>query len=228
MRQKTLWSFEAPIKHLQDFDDLQDIQFTLSMLFTNPEYYQHMTQHRNKPLWLDNSYNEKGKADDPDKLLQLANEIHPDITVSPDNPKWPESQLKETFNRMLTFLPRRNLMLVAPTYQHYKKLKFLNPGIWGISYWNRGEWLHTNLLSMCQKEKTHFLGLLHPREIQLYRPYSCDTSMPIKLALQDMTIQDWVDQGCQHIYTKPDFFDLEMSDTEIHTARANIKTLKEI
>jgi hypothetical protein len=76
--------------------------------------------------------------------------------------------------------------------------------------------------------QAHFLGLVSIREIQIVNPPSCDTSIPIKLALANMTLDEWVRTGCKHIHTVPSFFDIKMTKNQINIARYNIERLKEV
>mgnify|MGYP007112013540 CR=1 FL=1 len=75
---KTLFSFEVPIAHLNDFEDLQDFHFSLSFVYDDPKYKAFMMRQASrgyKPVWLDNSYNEKLEAESSHKLVALMREV---------------------------------------------------------------------------------------------------------------------------------------------------------
>ena len=111
-----------------------------------------------------------------------------------------------------------------------KKQRVLN---FAVSYWVRDSFTPTDLCLVSQ-EGIHFLGLLSIPEILQYRPRTCDTSMPIKLALRNETIRDWAGKGYPHVHTKDlgfegkDFFNATMTDKQLKLAKSNIEHLKEV
>jgi hypothetical protein len=233
MPHKILFSFEVPIANLQDFQDLQDFNFTLSMLYKHEKYEQHVRRERRlglRTIWLDNSYNEQMVATNWEELLRLFQWIGAHRLISPDAPAWTAQQIMSSYLHLNATLPSESIICVASSPQMFYKLR--NDGVsnFAVSYWVRPHLSREDLFAM---RGCHFLGLLSVKELVLHRPYSCDTSMPIKLALIGQSLRQWNEEGCKHINTKDlgvegqDFFLTEMSTKQIDLARQNIIDLKE-
>jgi hypothetical protein len=181
--------------------------------------------------WLDNSYNEKMKAESIKQLRSIADQTGVDKIICPDDPSWSTAEILLKYYEMNIFYPPENLIVVVNSEEMYKVA--LKNGVknCAVSYWTRPNpiylsehaWLH-NL---------HFLGLLTIDELVLCEPPSCDTSMPIKLAIKGQTMEDWLAEGCPHINTKDlglygsDFFRSNLDPGTIKLARENILYLKD-
>lgn len=227
----TKFSFEVPIKHLWDFEDLQDFHFSLSFLYENEYYKKFMIaqSHRGlKPVWLDNSYNEKLKADNHHELITLAQEIDCAKVIAPDDPNWEASMIFNSYEAVATFVKAHRIIVVVKDKAMLDKGMKEHPEIftYAYSYWNR---LKVGTLGELQWSKQcHFLGMCSVDELESLKPPSCDTSMPIKLALKDQSLEAWEREGCPHIYTHemPDFFTMSMTPAQVELARRNIINLK--
>jgi hypothetical protein len=230
----TRFSFEVPIAHLDDFEDLQDFIFSLSYLYADPYYRSWMARQRDKgerTIWLDNSYNELLKAQDMETLRDIIEWLNPRKVISPAAPDWSVERLGGEFVRAKHYVGSTELIAVVNSREMHQHLVNLGATHFAISYWNRPSMGHEMVRDL---QPAHFLGLLSPNEIIALRPPTCDTSMPIKLAIQNQTIEQWVQEGCPHIYTHKmgtageDFFHLRMSDQMVELARKNIIHLKEM
>jgi len=228
----TQFSFEVPLNHLQDFQDLQDFNFTLSILFNEAVYAEHFAEQKKKgekTLWLDNSYNELMEPGDSIHMTILGQHINADKIICPDSPQWPTEYIWRSFLQMAKFLPLSQIVVVASSKEMRSEMERRNAKHFAVSYWVRQN------LDVYQKwyEGCHFLGLLSPQEILMNKPPTCDTSMPIKLALNGWDLDRWKESGYVHVHTKDlgergeNFFHYQMSDEQVKLARDNIKQLKE-
>lgn len=231
----TKFSFEVPLKHLYEFEDDQDFHFTLSTLYHYQEYQEYLHHVKAKglsTLWLDNSYNEKKEADDASTLFLLNELWRPQRVVCPDSPKWTTQQIADSFEIMRKRLPVDDLLVVVRNQEMYLDLKDMGCKNFAVSYHSRREGFTQR--QMYALLNLHFLGLLEPEEVRLIRPTSCDTSMPVKIAMKGWHLVDWISMGCPHIHTADlglegkSFFEAEMTHWQLNLAHNNIKRLKEI
>jgi len=221
----TSLSFEVPVQHLDDFDDLQDHLFVLSFLVHREAYTKYLREkRRNRVMILDNSFNELNEAQKPEEMRQAYDLIGPDYTISPDDDMWTESEMLRAYDSMLAlrFLPSE---LILPVRSHEEYLSARRYGIKNLAVPYEYRPLFGSKMVW---ERVHFLGLRDPIELTAIEPISCDTSMPIKLALRGQTLRDWILECCPHIQTTPGFFDQRMSNEQIEFARQNILSLKEL
>jgi len=224
----TKFSFEVPIQHLDDFDDLQDFYFTLSYLYNDPKYKYFMQLQAEKGLrtvWLDNSYNEKLEADNPMDLIKLAAEVGAHKVVCPDDPKWDTYQILNSFHFMARYLPTDKLVVVVSNQDMMSKA--IRQGVRHCAYPFRTR-LERTLEQNSWGSSLHFLGMTTPSELVALNPPSCDTGLPIKIALKGWKFEEWLDKGAPHIYTHsefPDYYNMILKDWQIDLARANIIAL---
>jgi hypothetical protein len=231
----TEWSFEVPIPHLDDFDEFQDYYFMLSMLYKKSREYRNFHDQKPKELkWLDNSYNEQMRADRGDELLDLFYVSNACKVISPDSPEWNGKQLRDAFLFMNQVLKPEEIIVVTKHIQLRDYLAGFGAVNFAASYWTRPkEIINFNpILESHLLGDIHFLGLLSMWELSYFNPLTCDTSMPIKLAIQDKTMLDWLAEGCPHIHTKDlgpqgsSFFNTELSPKQLQLAKDNITWLK--
>lgn len=221
----TQFSFEVPLRHLDDFTDLQDYFFALSFLCEDPRYVDYLKRERvHRIITLDNSFNELGKAQTAQEMRKYADLIKADYVVSPDSDSWTPIDMMNTYKAMkgvgfstdVIILPIRSI-------EEYSAARIGGVKSMAIPYefrplfpeefpWNR----------------MHFLGMRDPLEVKMCRPLSCDTSMPIKIALRGQTIREWILKCCPHEDSRPNFFQTEMTIAQVELARRNIKELKEM
>lgn len=229
------FSFEVPLNHLIDFHDLQDFHFTLSILYehqTYQEYIRFIKQEGLSQIWLDNSYNEKMKADEVETLVLIRNTYGASRVIAPDSPSWDIQQISDAYHKTVSRLNIDSVIVVVRNQEMYYELRRQGALHFAVSYHSRREGFTEGQLYKIPN--LHFLGLLTPEEIRLCQPSSCDTSIPIKLALKHIRLDDWVEMGCPHIHTKDlgtegkDFFHSSMTPFQIKLARTNIKRLKEV
>ena len=232
--QRTLFSFEVPINNLTDFSDLQDFHFALSTLYQYPRYKQFFVNERKqglKTIWIDNSYNERMVADSALELSSIFHDVGATRLISPDDPSWDTNRIKTEYLYTCSVTKQESVICVVNSPEMLRELQRVGAMQFALSYWVRSK---LSSIELYQMSRCHFLGLLSINEIRVYQPPSCDTSMPIKLALKDQTLREWVEEGCPHINTKDlgkegkDFFLTEMSQEQVDLARQNIIRLKEV
>lgn len=225
----TKFSFEVPIAHLHDFEEDQDFLFTLSFLYNRPEYVRYVRDTLKvgvKCVWLDNSYNELEKADNFAKMIELYINHRQHRVISPDDPKWTKEQIAFEYMQMNRTVKSHELIAVVNSPEMMEYLKTKGARNFAYSYHCRGGKSYEDML---WARECHFLGLISPYEVAYIKPPTCDTSMPIKLALQHKKYSEWMQEGCTHQHTKdlPSFFDVVMTDRELKEAKDNIKRMKE-
>lgn len=222
------FSFETPVKHLRDFEDLQDFHLTLSMLYSNKIYADFIMEQRSvghKGIWLDNSFNELRKADNVHSLIKLYRIYEFARVICPDDPTWTNSKLHNEWLKMAASIPTTKLIVVVHDSGSRDYLKAC--GVKHFAYpfkQRRGVPIEQQIWA----KEHHFLGLNSLEELQTIQPISCDTSLPIKLARMGVSIDQWVSNGCS-IYSKgEDYFNCSLTLSQIELARQNIIRLKEL
>lgn len=219
----TKFSFEVPIAHLNEFDEDQDFYFSLSFLYDKPEYYKFMMS-TDKEMWIDNSTNELKKPDSCSSLANLLCSTKASRVVAPDHPDWNQETMLNSFTDMVNCDLSKEVVVVVIHHPdwigHFKSYGIVNFAVpYDFRYCTRSK---LKRFSTC-----HFLGLLSIQELLIAKPPTCDTSIPIKLALLNKTLDEWIKSGCPHIHTHPEFFSLKLTSQEIKLSKQNIKRLKE-
>jgi len=231
----TKFSFEVPLKHLQDFDDLQDYFFTLSILYKKPEYTTYIRDkvcQGLKTIWLDNSFNETFQADGIDTLVQISWRYPFSRIICPDDISWSKEQISKAFIELANKIDVNRILVVVSNMEMYEYLKMQGAQHFAVSYWVRQK--NFTLEELDNIPNVHFLGMLDIAELQLIKPISCDTSMPVKIACVGLDLDEWISSGCVHINTKDlghhgkDFFDMTLDNWTLNLARRNICRLKEL
>lgn len=220
----TRFSYEVPLAHLKDFDEYQDLYFALSFLCDDPYYMNFIKDNRRgRKVILDNSFNELGTPDTPSKMARIFNELEADMVVSPDSDEWSLEQLKDAYKELISLVPKEKVLMVIRSKEEYEWLKSNISSHYCVTFYHRPQ-----LQDSIKHLAYHFLGLLNPWEIRKYSPISCDTSMPIKLALQGRTIDGWMADGCPHIHTKDveNFFTLTLTEEQLKLAKENCQWIK--
>ena len=229
----TKFSFEVPIKHLRDFQDLQDYHFTLSILYKNLDYWRYIQQVADEglsTLWLDNSFNETFQADEVKSLVNLYTRFPFTRVVCPDDFNWTKEQQSRAFLELIESMSESKVLLPVANMEMCYYLELQGVQHFAVSYWVRGK--NFTYEELNQIPNIHFLGLLTIDELTAIEPISCDTSMPVKIAMQGKTLDEWISEGCPHINTKDlgfqgsSFFDATLDDWTVDLARRNIKQLK--
>jgi hypothetical protein len=232
----TSFAFEVPHAHLEDFSDLQDFHFALS-IHCNIKYYREYFRRQSirgtKQVWLDNSFNETGKADQIPKLLKIADQIGAHKVVVPDDPNWPIHKIARRFKDISKFIPSIRAIVVVNSWLMQQRLIELGALSFALSYHVRLPWYHNGGISSYFEyaKDFHFLGLCNIQELKELHPPSCDTSVPIKLALQNISLRKWYEDGCPRVHHKPgenklSYYDVRMTKKQIELARQNIYNLK--
>ncbi len=218
----TKFSFEVPIDYLEEFHEFQDFGFALSFLMGEKSYKEYFQTYQG--VWiLDNSFNEIQKPESPWSMAKYYKDLLPSLVISPDSDQWDKDQVAKAFEFLAESVPLHRIIGIFKTEVEFFALAKKGCSNWASSYAHRSlmpEWL--------LKMPNHFLGCLGPQEIHLLRPESCDTSMPVKLALAECTVDQWILNGCPHILSKPGFFYTKLSPREITLAKQNIIRFKEV
>lgn len=232
----TKFAFEVPIPHLNDFHRYQDFIFTLSILYEDPDYLSYLLKVKEeglKTIWLDNSFNETFEVETPEKLYKLSLCSQASKVICPDHINWNADRLAESFRAMHKLgINKAQLLGVASDFESFKRLYNEGCTTIGVSYWVRSSWTYEQLLQVKDKCQLHFLGLNDMIELRAVQPHSCDTSMPIKLALQGQSLRNWAEQGYPHINTKDlglrgrAFFQADLSPLELQLSFDNIQLLR--
>jgi len=230
----TKFSFEVPLKHLQDFDDLQDYFFTLSILFKEKEYSDYIQQKAREGLhtiWLDNSFNETLKADDANTLITLYNIHNFTRVVCPDDFTWTNEQQAKAFQGLTMDIDPWEIIVPIANISMFEYMKQQGAQHFAVAYRARDNFTSEQLE---QIPSLHFLGMLTIEELRLIKPTSCDTGMPIKIAMAGLSLQEWMEQGCSHIDTinlglhGSSFFKATLDEWTLNLARRNICRLKQL
>lgn len=219
----TKFSFEVPLAHLDEFDQDQDFLFTLSFLYKDWRYLSYVSN-SDKEIWIDNSYNETKQACQVEDMLHLFNCISPNLVISPDHAEWGHQKMLEVWQEMTKDLNKEDVSIIVhhPDWIGYYRS-------WGVEHFCVPyDFRYCTLSKLNRFSGCHFLGLVSVKEISIAKPPSCDTSMPIKLALIGQTMDEWIQGECKHIHTDPEFFNLKMTSKEIKLAKENIRRLREL
>uniref|UniRef100_A0A6M3KFZ2 Uncharacterized protein n=1 Tax=viral metagenome TaxID=1070528 RepID=A0A6M3KFZ2_9ZZZZ len=220
----TMFSFEVPLRHLQEFHDLQDYLFALSFLTKEEEYREYLQNRGDKMLVLDNSFNELQVAQSAQEMRQASLGLSPMYVISPDSDSWGTEEMIQSYNQMLEIgFTQDEIILPIRSSKEYLTAFQSRVRHMAIPYEYRPLFPEAFPWS-----SMHFLGLRDPLEIRMCRPLSCDTSMPVKVALKGWTLREWILKCCPHENTAPEFFSIEMTQEQIMLARANILELKEM
>ena len=225
----TKYSFEVPIPHLRDFEPYQDYTFMLSFLLGNKKYKAYLWKklYGEGSIYIDNSYNELRVPQECTQMIDIFKEYSPTKVVCPDSNTWSTDQVEEAACRMLYEVPAEKLMILYKNMDEWKMLNRLD--IPQLSRACSYDW-RKKFSPEFMFPGSHFLGLLDIEEVTKYKPPTLDTSMPIKLALIGMTIDEWRDKGYPHIHTHQDenFFTRVLKPKVLDLSIKNILDLKEI
>ena len=220
-------SFEVPLSHLDYFDGHQDFLFALSCLCPHKEYVEYIRQSlkRGLPGILDNSFNEVGHPEPAPYLVGLAIGLGINRIVAPDSLDWTFEEMRRSVISTVALFGTEGVIAVARSpleVEYFQKLS-----IAGVAIPYRRRHMFPKGFDF---SKTHFLGLNSVLELVTYRPESCDTGMPVKLALQGKSIEDWIEEGCPHIHNieLQGYFQAVMTEEQLALADENIKYLKEV
>jgi len=231
------FSFEVPIKYLEEIDECQDYVYALAHMLDNKKYFEYVTK-TEKMVILDNSAHELGESIDVKKYIKLCEKINPDIIILPDKlfDRKRTDELSNEFIRLYT--GKAKLMKVVQGsnikeyISHFLKIQYDNKiDIVGISMSRR---LIAPSLSFVLKynELTmpiHLLGCCSPIELieasGSTNISTIDTGLPINFAIQNKEFpkidssRDW-----KRISGK----DLDYEgEIDIELMKKNIKIFKE-
>lgn len=220
------FSFEVPIPHLEDFEDLQDFHFVLPQLLEDPRYRSFLLEHRDKELWMDNGYNELGRPYPVHRLVQLAKELERDgrevnYIISPDSLDWNLPQFLDAMYSLIREWDKSKIcgVVLGPTWKTaYEEL--------GITKMAIPYEVRPGLFSLGELTKMHFLALRSPEELLYLNPASVDTAMPIKLAVYNLTWEEWKAAGGQHLDFPRNYWNMELTPEQLELARKNIMEVR--
>jgi hypothetical protein len=226
----TRFSFEVPLEHLDDFTEDQDYLFTLSFLYEREVYRKYVRRfHKQKPeamIILDNSYNELGEATEVEVLERIYRSFEEEITcvVSPDSHNFSFTEMLTYYTKLCGRIGADRVIPVARSQQEVIYYQEFTPPTYLISV----PYEFRTGMGPRYLKGTHFLGLNNLNEVLANKPRTCDTGMPIKLALEGQSIQDWIRRGCPHLQTRPEFFDLMLTKEVLWNAHGNVRELRRL
>jgi len=237
----TKFAFEVPTAHLQDFHDLQDFYFVLTIQMEDDRFADFMISQVVIPglhaIWVDNSFNETGDATHHHDILEVYNTLKAQKMIPPDALDWTPEQIGNEVHEMMRHtIPQHNIVPVIAYFDTYSHLymEFLAVVTYAIPYMTRSNWDDEDLEWVHRRSPfVHYLGLNSIDELTQWKPFSVDTGMPIKLAMQNKTLQQWEQEGCPHIYNKDlgsqgmDYFNATLTTEQVKLARRNIWELKQ-
>lgn len=221
------FSFEVPTAYLEYFHEYQDYIFALSFMLKEDRKYNsyiHDSREKGLKIIIDNSANE---MDEPTKVKDMAclfSEFPNEYIISPDWLDWGLMEQIKNAKKLSDFVPKK--YIITPINNVNWIGYYNNEGFTNIAMGYNLRYLSdTDLVKL---KGHHFLGLNSIRELFVGQPSSCDTGLPIKLARENMTVKRWIEQGCPHIQTRPDFFNWHLTPAELYLSRKNMDTLKKI
>jgi hypothetical protein len=218
----TMFSFEVPYKHTEDFKHLQDYTFLLP---SDPP------SRPKPPVILDNGFNEYGEPLSPEALAMkyLEPQAKVDFVIAPDHiDKNFEWHLTQAFELLACGIPLHAIMMVAQNPDWIPRYLDLGFSAIAVPYRRRLSGYKKWVFGTAKPFHYHFLGLAHPAELLYCQPDTIDTSMPIKLAMQGISLREWLRKGCPHLHTidMPEYFEAELTPEQVALAEQNIKLLK--
>jgi hypothetical protein len=128
---------------------------------------------------------------------------------------------------MIRFVSYNNIIVVVKSAEECDWLANIGAKHFAIPFRYRLTKLY-NELEWCKSD--HFLGMNHIHELQRLKPPTMDTSMPIRMALHNMDLEEWISRDCPRFWHKDllGYYDLVLTGEQIDLARYNIIKLKEI
>jgi hypothetical protein len=232
---RTLFSFEVPLAHLYDFHDDQDFIFSLNHLYENTDYrryIEHCFAEGTKTVWLDNSFNEFLRPTPVIALKRTYNSFGGRFSkvIAPDALTWPKEKIAQKCLKTKEAMPKAEVLCVTKSPEVWEYVREFGCAVAAaIPYRTLDEWSGTPFSG----NFLHFLGYTNPESFRFHRPNTCDTSTPIKIAMQNLSFEEWVALGCPHIHTYGmgpggrDFFSARLSPEIITLAKKNIRAIKE-
>lgn len=227
----TKFSFEVPVQNLDDFHEFQDYIFALSFLLRGPTektYFNYLDKckREGKTIILDNSFNELDQPDDEWEMLRLYNWIKPDYLVAPDSNYWLSDTVFNNYFRMLRKglgLIGKLILVIRSNYE-LNRARALGIRPLAVPFEYRPHFSPRTSL-----QKLHFLGFLNPLEITTRKPLTCDTTMPVKLALLGWSFEEWVLKGFPHLLSTrfPGLLTTKLTDFQMKLAIKNTLAIKE-
>lgn len=230
----TNFAFEVPLAHVKDFEPYQDFIFGLSFLLIDPTYSEYIVDHcvsGLKDVFIDNSFNETQVPVDAGFVADLYTSYLPTAVAAPDADVWESEIVIAEYERLRRLIPPDGILGIFKNWKEYNHLVTRGCTYKAVSYWWRdkcGSWLSA--------QNCHFLGLGDLQEVVGWQPRTLDTSIPIKMAIKGIALEDW-----SGIYIKPqgeqlrgdfrlqrawDYFNIRLTDAQLDLAVHNIQALK--
>jgi len=220
----TKFSFEVPLNHLEDFEPFQDFYFALSFLCKkSTEYLNYFLGKKveGKKIFLDNSFNELRRPESSKELANLSRILNADMVISPDCDGWSLKELGKAYDELSSMICPEKILVVVKSMEEERMFRERGVLHFCTTYEQR-----PGLDKILLYKSFHFLGLRDFQEIEKYQPYTCDTGVPVKLALEGKDMYDWAVEGHPHAITTPDFFDLTLTKKELNLARRNCQWIR--
>jgi len=220
------FSFEVPISYLNYFHKYQDYLLVLSHLLPLPVYESYFLKKKKGMLSIiDNAFNELQVPNTPEEMSRLFYKYQPTLVTSPDSDRWDTQQTVEAYIELKESVPNENILCLFKNLEEYYILRAKGCKHLGSSFWWR-----PHIKDFPSSRDIFYYGFLNFEEYRKYKPFYCDTGMPIKLALKGYTIEEWVEQDCFHIHSKDftEYLHSVLDPKTLELAEKNILTFKEI
>ena len=220
-------ALEAPTQYLGEFSSYQDFHFTVAPWLREEA---HMRYFRNSPLplWLDNGFNELGEPIATEEILHLAKELTPAVVIPPDALNEAEKHLRYLRNWKGLF-PALVGILRSDYRRHWEEI-ISHSDILAVPYGTEGSRKLPILKDI--GKPVHLLGLRSVYELITLREQanSLDTGMPIKLALEGISIEKYVSRHKHrfHLRTGVEYISTSLDKEQLKLAHRNCLVLRHI
>lgn len=243
------FSFEVPIKYLEELDEEQDYLFILGHHLVNDKYYNYVKK-SNKMKILDNGAYELVESIAPQKLLDLARDLSVDIVIVPDKifDKKRSLELEEEFFNLLNDDDRRKFKFMKVVcgnslkeyleslleVAHDDRINFIGLSQSRAMIGPNLSYLMNYIYDNAERPSAifkpiHLLGMFHPFEIIEAKRWgqikSIDTGRPINFALKNKEfpiLDKWIE------YKKESGVELDVDvELDIQLAKQNMRNLKQ-
>lgn len=234
----TLFSFEVPLAHQQEFEEFQDYTFALNFLmYASTDYLEYVRakcKESGAYVIIDNSFNETNIPIAVQEMARIYEEFNPSLVIAPDADWWSTQYLVGAWSELASYVGPQRAMGIFRTTPEKQLLDRRGCSHYATSYWFR-----QNTTPDALTPDTHFLGLGDLADVRKYLPRTLDTSIPIKMALRGESLLGWAAEGGKYTrhYTREawgparferawKYFQTEMTPEQLELAKANIRDLR--
>src|ERR1044072_1094468 len=106
----TLFSFEVPLAHIKDFEEVQDFTFALSfLLYASEDYSDYVRLKCKDPyetVYIDNSFNETNVPIATQEMARIFYAYHPSAVIAPDADWWQTKDLLSAYDDLTRYVDK--------------------------------------------------------------------------------------------------------------------------